>query len=765
MYLAATRITLCFFCASVGIMSAHAQVQPGLQEVRERQGKDTNELYYEAWLLCQESEKLAKAQNYAQAILKGNMAEQVLARLVRDFPTWKENMVRERRKLLAENLAEYRKKQAENPLPPSVPLRGVETDGGDGVLPSIADLERKRQQGAGNPVVVAPPVHPSPVATAEQVDMYQQVQRLKKELNTVVNAYRDVQSQLAKANDDLKEARSRQQFYKKSYEELMDRITSERKVSNEMVATLNERLMQLESDYKASEQRREAAERSVAELERKLAETQDMLEEVTRQRDALAEENRKLQLIVEMNSPEKIKSLLDQNMTLAAQLKDAQARLAAMEASKVASEDQMSVNLKELDKTREEIARLKGEMSTIYAENLGYRRRISELNTRLTNLEAELEKAAMDPKIDPVALEENKLLREIIAKQKNQLAMNEQGRKMMIAAYKNLNAQSPLLEEVIRNFDEKSSLELTPAEQSLVASVAQPLSAVQDGAQDAVVEGTSKILGDAVREQLRIETLGKSAADAFANGRYEAAEQLYETLLDKQPDHAAARVNMGAIKMQRNDMPGAIENFKKAILLSPKVAMPYFLCGSAMYRAGEEKNAIGMFQKTVELDPANATAFFYLGNLEGSQGNRAKALNYFACAVKLKPDLADAHYNMSRLYAEENRIPEACRAYDKAVKAGAAPDMEFFSFLEHHPDRGKAAAPEPDPDVNRIARGDTPEPDADKERKVEKKPLEMRKATVQRLQKKDGSIVEVSVKKKDEGKGKPSSSRRRSRKG
>ncbi len=763
MYLAATRITLCFFCASVGMLPSHAQVQAGLQEVRERQGKDTNELYYEAWLLCQESEKLAKAQNYAQAVLKGNMAEQVLARLVRDFPTWKENMVRERRRLLAENLAEYRKKLAENPLPPSVPLRGMETDGGDSVLPSMADLDRKRLEGSGGPVVARPPVHTPPVTTPEQVDMYQQVQRLKKELQTVVNAYKDVQQKLDKANGDLKEARSRQQFYQKSYEELMDRVTNERKVSNEMVATLNERLMQIESDYKASEQRREAAERAVADLERRLAETQDMLEEVTRQRDELAAENKKLQLIVEMNSPEKIKSLLDQNMTLAAQLKDAQTKLSALEASKVASEDQIAVNLQELDKTRGEIARLKGEMSTIYAENLGYRRRISELNARLTNLEAELEKAAADPKIDPVALEENKLLREILAKQKNQLALNEQGRKMMIAAYKNLNAQSPLLEEVIRNFEEKSSLELTPAEQALVASVAQTSSSVQDGAQEAVMQGTSQILGDAVREQLRIETLGKSAADAFANGRYEAAEQLYETLLDKQPDHAAARVNMGAIKMQRNDMEGAIENFKKAILLSPKVAMPYFLCGSAMYRAGAEQDAVGMFRKTVELDPANATAFFYLGNLEGSLGNRAKALNYFACAVKLKPDLADAHYNMSRLYAEENRIPEACRAYDKAVKAGAAPDMDFFSFLEHHPDRGKAAAPEPDPDVNRIARGDAPEQE-EKERKVEKKPLEIRKAVVQRLQRKDGSIVEVAAK-KDAGKGKPSPPRRRTRKG
>lgn len=66
-----------------------------------------------------------------------------------------------------------------------------------------------------------------------------------------------------------------------------------------------------------------------------------------------------------------------------------------------------------------------------------------------------------------------------------------------------------------------------------------------------------------VRRKLEAEALGQGAAEAFAKKRYAAAEQLYRTLLDFQPAHVPALVNLGTILLQRNKAEEAIKFLKK----------------------------------------------------------------------------------------------------------------------------------------------------------------------------------------------------------
>ena len=138
-----------------------------------------------------------------------------------------------------------------------------------------------------------------------------------KELNT---KFEDVQKQLIVAQTE-------QKMYKERYENLQEQITSERAAGNQVVDSLSRQLAEMEAKYRASEDACQKAESRVAELETTLAATQAELERVTRERDALKAENEQLRAIVELNSPEKTKALLDQNLTLDQQLKDAQARV------------------------------------------------------------------------------------------------------------------------------------------------------------------------------------------------------------------------------------------------------------------------------------------------------------------------------------------------------------------------------------------------------------------------------------------------------
>ena len=628
---------------------------------------NAGEAYLAAWTLWQEAGKLAARQNYNEAIKRANRAEKMMARIVKDCPNWKKNFMANRRKTLQADIENYRKKAKEAPIPtgrqPGKPVATV-VELPTGIAPAPAGTGTYR------------PADLPDYNSVTDKDMYNALATAQEECRKMAAAYKELNSKFTAVQQELTEARLTQQMYKERYDELQERIAGERTASNTVVDRLTQQLSEMEARYRASEQARKEAEARVVELEKNLADTQAELERVTRERDALKAENEQLRAIVELNSPEKTKALLDQNLSLDQRLKAAQARIAELEAQQAGSDDQQNVLAQQLSEARSEADRLRDEMSGIYDENIGYRRRISELSERLTNLEAELEVAAGRPTADPAMAEENKLLREVIAKQKRTIAMQEEGRKLLIETYKQIKNQDPETLSALQKLDEESSLDLTDAERRIMDAVKG-------------TEHGEKEAAHAVREGLEVEALATAAAKAFAKGRYTAAEQLYRTLYESQPSHVAGLVNLGTILLYRNKCEEAVEYLQRASRLAPDLAISYYLTGINLYRLDRMEEARVMFARTAELDPGNAEAFFYLANIEGISGEYENALKHFAAAIKLKPALGDAHYNMARLYAELQKIPDAARAYDRAVQNGAEPDPEFEEFLRSHPDNAK----------------------------------------------------------------------------
>ncbi|MCQ2364689.1 MAG: tetratricopeptide repeat protein [Akkermansia sp.] len=634
---------------------------------------DPAEYYLTAYRLCRESEQLAAQQNYNAAVTKGNEAEKVLAGIVKNFPKWKSNLVATRRKLLAENIAVYKKKAKEAPIPtgrqPGKPLALEPTittvPGPNGVQPPPFRADGSTDFTPANP----------PAGQADR-SVYDALSRAQEECRRMAVAYKELNAKFEAQQKELTTARLEQQQYKDRYDKLQEQIADERAAGNKVVDSLARQLEEMEAKYRASEEARKTAEARVTELEDTLAKTQEELERVTRERDALKAENEQLRAIVELNSPEKTKALLDQNLTLDRKLKEAMDRIHQLESQSAGNGDEQAVLAQQLDEARGEADRLREEMSGIYDENMGYRRRISELTERLNNLEADLQVQAGRPVVDPALAEENQLLRDVIAKQKRTIAMQEEGRKLLIETYKQIRNQDPNTLSALQKLDEESTLDLTDAERRLMESV--------KGTAQGEKEATA-----AVRDSLEVEALANLAAKAFAKGRYTAAEQLYRTLYDSKPDHVAGLVNLGTILLYRNKCAEAVEYFTRASRLAPDLALSYYMAGISAYRLDRMEEARSLFSRTIELDPGNAEAFFYLANIEGVSGQYDRALKHFAAALKLKPGLGDAHYNMARLYAETKKIPDAARSYDRAVKNGAEPDPEFEEYLRNHPDAAK----------------------------------------------------------------------------
>ena len=646
-------------------------------------GTDPGDAYLKAYQLCRESEMLAQRKRYNAALRKGQQAERILATIVRDHPNWKKNMLEMRRRMLAQNMALYR-----NEVKKSLPER-TEREGEKVVqvardlqreLPGTSGQRRGENVNAGR-VDQQPRYEPTELPNYDTTDrrLYNALARAQEECRRMAQAYSELNTRFNEMQKNLLATQMEKNSYKERYEKLREQVATERAAGNSVVESLSRQLEEMGAKYQQAETELKQATARADELEQKLTQTQKELERITHERDVLADENEKLRAVVELNSPEKTKALLDQNLTLSEQLKAAQDRIEELEAQQVGASDQQAVLVDELERVRTEAARLREELQGVYDENMGYRRRIAELTEQLNNLESDLAAREKIPSPDPALQEEIRLLHGVIEKQRSAIAMQEQSRRLLMETYSKLKNNDPNVEEALRRMQEESNPGLTESERRMLEEIRRAFAAEKEQKNNRSPEP-----GQVARAQLEASTLARLAQTAFERERYESAEQMYLTLYDLQPDHVAGLVNLGTVLLYNGKNEAALNYLRRAMQLAPKLPVTYYLAGIALYREEQLGEARSMFTRAVQLNPGNAEAFFYLANIESLTGEARLALKHFAASVKLDSSLADAHYNMARLYAEMGRLADAARSYDRAVHDGAAPDVDLEQFLRRH---------------------------------------------------------------------------------
>jgi tetratricopeptide (TPR) repeat protein len=117
-------------------------------------------------------------------------------------------------------------------------------------------------------------------------------------------------------------------------------------------------------------------------------------------------------------------------------------------------------------------------------------------------------------------------------------------------------------------------------------------------------------------------------------GRLGEAKTVYETILELQPLHAAAAINLGTIRYNERDFDGAERLYRQA----------------------------------TEADPEYALAFFDLGNVLDEQQRLEEAIAAYERALKLVPQYADAHYNLALAYERMKEPRKALRHWTTYVQ-------------------------------------------------------------------------------------------------
>ena len=138
------------------------------------------------------------------------------------------------------------------------------------------------------------------------------------------------------------------------------------------------------------------------------------------------------------------------------------------------------------------------------------------------------------------------------------------------------------------------------------------------------------------------EQVASDVATLFSRGvaleedprNHAQAIAVYEHVLQLDPKHAAANINLGTLYYNRQD-----------------------------YRAAEEH-----YRRAIEIDSRYALAHFDLGNVLDETGRVGEAIQTYLTALQLAPTYADAHYNLALAYEKTKEPRKALKHWQAYVK-------------------------------------------------------------------------------------------------
>lgn len=134
------------------------------------------------------------------------------------------------------------------------------------------------------------------------------------------------------------------------------------------------------------------------------------------------------------------------------------------------------------------------------------------------------------------------------------------------------------------------------------------------------------------------------------------------------PDDPKGYNNLGILYLTRKRHNTAIENYKRAISLSPTLTAAHYNLGLAYHKQGKLKLAIGAYQKALSFDAKLAIAHNNIAVCYTElQTNLEKALSHAQTATDLAPTEANYWDTLATVYTQLGLNSEAKQARQKQV--------------------------------------------------------------------------------------------------
>ncbi|MFZ1006014.1 MAG: tetratricopeptide repeat protein [Candidatus Sulfotelmatobacter sp.] len=109
----------------------------------------------------------------------------------------------------------------------------------------------------------------------------------------------------------------------------------------------------------------------------------------------------------------------------------------------------------------------------------------------------------------------------------------------------------------------------------------------------------------------------------------------YQKVLEFQPDHAAAHINLGTLYYNRQDFASAERHYRAALQSDPRYALAYFDLGNVLDETGRVQEGIQTYKMAIQLAPTYADAHYNLALAYEKTREPRKALKHWQAYIKL----------------------------------------------------------------------------------------------------------------------------------
>ena len=154
----------------------------------------------------------------------------------------------------------------------------------------------------------------------------------------------------------------------------------------------------------------------------------------------------------------------------------------------------------------------------------------------------------------------------------------------------------------------------------------------------------------------------------LTESEFEKAEILLKKIIEIDPTHYKAHINIGVIYAKLNKLRDAEKYFIKAIELEPDYELAYFNLGTTKNKLGKTEEAENNFKKAIEINPNYVEAYSNLGHLYIDTDNLDSAETCLKKAINLKPNFSEAYYNLGLTQSKKLRYDLAELSYKKAIE-------------------------------------------------------------------------------------------------
>ncbi|HEY1730956.1 MAG TPA: tetratricopeptide repeat protein [Terriglobales bacterium] len=163
---------------------------------------------------------------------------------------------------------------------------------------------------------------------------------------------------------------------------------------------------------------------------------------------------------------------------------------------------------------------------------------------------------------------------------------------------------------------------------------------VMDFAALGTVVSTSSVVSDKkIKPIADLENIAELFSHGIAMEEHPATQdeaiRTYLRVLEAEPLHAAAHINLGTLYYNRQDFDSAEKHYRAAVAADPRYALAYFDLGNVLDETGNVQDAIAAYRTAIQLAPTYADAHYNLALAYERKGEARLALQHWQTYLKL----------------------------------------------------------------------------------------------------------------------------------